>query len=81
LEANQAVSFFIKLKNFRDQTIVQPLILENGKTQEKMVIKGTSHYLSISRYPMGTNEEEWEEEISKRINIYNRQILFHSFPD
>jgi hypothetical protein len=74
LEANQqqAVSFFIKLENFRDAASVQPLILENGQTQEKLAIKGkTQHhdYLSISRYPLGTNEKEWIEEMRQQSYI------------
>jgi hypothetical protein len=68
LEANGAVSFFIKLLYFRDSDSVQSLTLENGQTQEKLVIKGANGIhdpvVSISRYPMGTNEKEWIDELN-----------------
>jgi hypothetical protein len=85
LEANQAVSFFVKLENFRDDddVSVQSLTLENGKTQEELVIKGQGHdYVTISRCPMGTkaNEEECEE-MSQHTNIHNRTIIFRPYPD
>jgi hypothetical protein len=77
LEANQAVSFFVNLKDFRDDANVQSLTLENGQTQEKLVIKGTTRrHVSISRFPMGTNEEEWIEEMNQRPNTDNRKIEF-----
>jgi hypothetical protein len=78
LEATHAVSFFIKLENFRDSASVQPLILENGQTQEKLAIKGKTEdhdYLSISRYPLGTNEKEWIEEIVQHEYVDNRTII------
>jgi hypothetical protein len=81
LEANQAVSFFIKLENFRDATTVQPLTLENGQTREKLVIKGKTQgqdYVSILRCPLGTNEEEWIEEM-QRPNSDNRKIIFDPY--
>jgi hypothetical protein len=78
LEINQqAVSFFVKLIAFRDEDNVQS-ILENVLTQEKLVInKGKTrvhNYVSISRYPNGTNEKKWNEEMSQRPNISNRKI-------
>jgi hypothetical protein len=81
LEASQAVSFLIYLKHFRDEVSVQSLTLENGHTQEKLVIRGTNEFLyepavSISRCPMGTNEEEWIQEMSQHTNRYNRIIEF-----
>jgi hypothetical protein len=79
LGANQAVSFFIKLRQFRDEDNVQTLILENDQRREKLVIKGKTRgleYVSILRYPMGTNEKEWIEEMSQRTNIDNRTIIF-----
>jgi hypothetical protein len=79
LEANQAVSFFIKLEGFCDDASVQSLTLENGQTQEKLVIKGVNGIfdpVTISRYPLGTNEEEWNEEMSEYPKIHNRQIIF-----
>jgi hypothetical protein len=82
LEATQAVSFFIRLDTFRDEDSLQSLTLENGKTQEKLVIKGKTgddKYMSISRCPMGTNEAEWIEEMNKGPSIYNRQIGFEEF--
>jgi hypothetical protein len=81
LEDNQAVSFFIKLTNFRDVVSVQSLTLENGKTQEKLVINGAIGFydpvVTISRYPAGTNEEEWIQEMSQRPDIDTRKIEFH----
>jgi hypothetical protein len=76
LEANQAVSFFIFLKHFRDVS-VQSLTLENGKTREKLVIKAKTQehdYVTISRYPMGINEEKWNEEMNQRPNTRRRKI-------
>jgi hypothetical protein len=78
LEANQqAVSFLVKLKAFRDEDNVQS-IMENGLTQEKLVINKEKtrvhNYVSISRYPIGTNEKKWNEEMSQRPNISNRKI-------
>jgi hypothetical protein len=81
----QAVSFFIKLEKFRDQTSVQSLTLENGQTQEKLVIKGANERydpVTILRCPMGANEEEWIEEISQNLNTdSNREIIFDPYPD
>jgi hypothetical protein len=79
LEANKAVSFFIKLEGFRDDASFQSL--ENGQTREKLVIKGKTlghDYVSISRYPIGTNEEEWSEEMNQRPNFDNRKIEFET---
>jgi hypothetical protein len=88
LDDNQAVSFFIKLEEFRNDVSVQSLTLENSQTQEKLVIKGRTQgheYVSISRYPMGTNEEEWAEEMqmSQRQypSIVNRRIEFITLDD
>jgi hypothetical protein len=78
LEASQAVSFFIKFKIFHDDANVQFLTLENGKTQEKLVIKRETEgydYVSISRYPMRTNEE-WIQEMSQHPNRNTRIIGF-----
>jgi hypothetical protein len=78
LEATQAVSFFVKLQNFR-VVHVQSLTLENSQTREKLVIKGATAFdgpAMISRYPMGTNEQVWIEEMSQRPNIDNRMITF-----
>jgi hypothetical protein len=75
--ANLAVSFSNKLGRFRDADNVQSLILENGQTREKLAIKGKTRgleYVSILRYPLGTNEEERIEEIRKHPNIDNRII-------
>jgi hypothetical protein len=79
LEANKAVSFFIELKNFRDAYSLQFSTLENGQTQEKLVIKGKTQHVSISRYPIGTNEEKWNEEMSQGPNIPNRKIEFYEY--
>jgi hypothetical protein len=80
LEANQAVSFFAKLEGFRDDASIQSLTLENGQTQEKLVIKRENkiydHVVTISRYPMGTNQEEWIQEMSQYPDFGNREIIF-----
>jgi hypothetical protein len=86
LEANQqAVSFFIKLEICGQASSVT---LENGQTREKLVIKGANtdyHPVTISRYPMEINEEEWEEEMSKHSKFdywqINRKIIFDPYPD
>jgi hypothetical protein len=68
---------------FRRQASIQSLTLENGQTQEKLVIKGTNdNYkpVTISRYPIGTNEEEWVEEMSQRPDTDNRKIEFDLYP-
>jgi hypothetical protein len=76
-KANQAVSFFVKLRQFNDDSNFQSLTLENGQTQEKMVIKRENdHIVTISRYPIGTNEEEWDHEMRQPPNIDNRKISF-----
>jgi hypothetical protein len=84
LEANQAVSYFILPTFFRDDDSVQSLTLENGKTREKLVIKGANEnsipVVTISRYPIGTNEKEWIEELSQHSNMDNRKIEFYPFP-
>jgi hypothetical protein len=80
LEANKAASFFIKLIAFRDAANVQSVTLENGQTREKLVIKGANgdyRPVTISRYPMGTNEEKVEE-ISQHTNRDNREIGFYA---
>jgi hypothetical protein len=79
LEANRAVSLFIKLLFFHDNDSVQSSTLENSKTREKLVIKReieSYDFVTISRYPIGTNEEEWEKEMSQCKNIHNRRIEF-----
>jgi ferritin-like protein len=85
LEANQAVSFFIKVEEFRDADSAQSLTLENDKTQEKLVIKikakyQSHNYVTISRYPMGTIEEEWMNEMNQHANIDIRKIEFDQNP-
>jgi hypothetical protein len=83
LEANQAVSFFIELEMFRGQASVQSLTLENSKTREKLVIEGVTrdfdHVVKISRYPMGTNEEELNKVMSQYPNTDNRKIEFDEY--
>jgi hypothetical protein len=65
LDANQAVSFFALIWN--PDANVQPLSLDNNKTQEKLVIKGAETYpelgdfVTISRYTGA--KEEWIKEI------------------
>jgi hypothetical protein len=83
LEANQAVSFFIKLINFRDDASVQSLTLENLQTQEKLVIKRANKsciHVTILRYPMGNNEKELVEEMNQLTAPDNRIIEFNAHP-
>jgi hypothetical protein len=58
----------------------QSQTLENSQTREKLVIKGATAVndpTTISRYPMGTNEQEWSGELSQSPNIdANRRIVF-----
>jgi hypothetical protein len=80
LEANQAVSFFIRLEMFYDALSVQSLTLKNGQTKEKFVIKEANKSndpVTIVRCPIGTNEEEWIEEMSQFSNIHTRKIEFY----
>jgi hypothetical protein len=88
LEAKQAVSFSIKLQySWYDEDNVQFQTLENGQTREKLVIKEGYGYfvpMTISRCPMGTNEEELIEEglleqMGEYPNIPNRQIIFSAY--
>jgi hypothetical protein len=80
LDANQAASFFIQLLSFRDDDSVQYQTLENDKTGEKLVIKKRStsrESVTISRCPIGTNEEEWEEMgVDSYQSILKRNIKF-----
>jgi hypothetical protein len=78
LEAKQAVCFFIQLENFCDATNVQSLTMENGITQEELVIKPANDnykFMTILRYPMGTTVE-WIEEMSHYHTIHKRRIEF-----
>jgi hypothetical protein len=80
LEANQAVSFLIYLKYFRDEASVQSLTLENGQTQEKLVIQGKTElhdhdYVTISRYPMGISEEEWIKVMCQHPTIHKHRSI------
>jgi hypothetical protein len=86
LKANQPVSFFIKLEYFRVLPLVESLTLENSQTQEQLVIKQETQRLgsgpvSISRYPMETNQEEWIKEMEQRPNTDNRKIEFSEYSD
>jgi hypothetical protein len=80
LEANQAISFFVKLQIACAAVIAQSQTLENSQTREKLVIKvatSVNDPTTISRYPMGTNEQEWIGELSQCPNIdANRRIVF-----
>jgi hypothetical protein len=82
LEANQAVSFFVKLIIFGATASVQSLTLENSQTREKLVIKEATriyNLATISRYQMGTNEEGWIEEMSQFPKMdANREIVFNT---
>jgi hypothetical protein len=44
--------------------------LDNGKTQEKLVITQERFGISISRYPIGANEK-WIEEMKKEFFMKN----------
>jgi hypothetical protein len=63
LEAKEtAISFFIQF-TFGDSPNVHSVTLDNGLTQEKLVITSEGG-ISIARHPIGTNEK-WIEEIDK----------------
>jgi hypothetical protein len=85
LEAKQAVSFFIQLLYFRDDAIVESLTLENGQTQEKLVLRGANEFydpvVSISRFPIKTNVDEWIKEMGQHPNFDNRIIQFGPDPE
>jgi hypothetical protein len=64
MKAKQAASFYIKIGGFDDmRKVMAPLSLQNIQTGEKMVI--TDVDLTISRFPIGTNEEEWHREMAQ----------------
>jgi hypothetical protein len=73
-KVNQAVSFFIKLENFYDADRILSVTLENSQTREKLVFKSKTGYVTISRYPMGTNRKEWKE-MCQHPN-HDRQVVF-----
>jgi hypothetical protein len=81
LEAKEtAVSFFVHLC-FRDTTNVQSVTLENGITQEKLVIRQEAFGMSISRHPIGATEK-WIEEMNKdfmlkTLNVKQRKIIIY----
>jgi hypothetical protein len=79
LEVNQtAISFFVYLY-FENATNVQSVTLENGKTQEKLVIRREAFGMSISRHPIGATEK-WIEEMNQYFmqkNEGRRKIIIY----
>jgi hypothetical protein len=59
LEAKKAVAFFIHIEYLvHVNSSVQSLTLDNGLTNEKLVIERKNLFnVTISRYPCGTSEE------------------------
>jgi hypothetical protein len=62
MASNVAISYFIDILfmagyfgNF------QPLLLENYRTNEKLMITRETYYLNISRYPIGSSTERIKE--------------------
>jgi hypothetical protein len=78
MDSSRAVSFFIYLHNFRDDSTVQSYCLDNTKTKERMVIKRTDpphQYVTITRHPMQANEQ-CVEEMSKDMDPeYESRII------
>jgi hypothetical protein len=84
LEAKEtAISLFVHFF-FRDTTNVQTVTLENGKTQEKLVLTREVFGMSISRHPVGVNEK-WIEKMNqyglmlklKSLNETDRKIIIY----
>jgi hypothetical protein len=72
MQAKQAASFYIKIVCFDDlREVLAPLSLQNIQTGEKLVItKIMGEHprdvnLTISRIPIGANEEEWHNEMAQ----------------
>jgi hypothetical protein len=73
MQAKQTASFYIKIVGFHDMfKVLAPLSLQNIKTGEKLVItkievddESEDFYVTISRFPIGTNEEEWHREMAQ----------------
>jgi hypothetical protein len=74
MHAKQAASFYIKIVGFDSydmRKVLAPLSLQNTQTGEKLVIKKIEvknrqdFDLIISRFPIGTNEEEWHREMAQ----------------
>jgi hypothetical protein len=59
LEAKKALTFFIHIKHLvHVNSSVQSLTLDNGQTNEKLVIERKNLFrVAISRYPIGASEE------------------------
>jgi hypothetical protein len=79
LQAKQAASFYIKIVEFDGtRELLAPISLNNSQTGEKLVItKIAREYtqgidLTISRFPIGTNAEEWHSGMAQHSNKPNR---------
>jgi hypothetical protein len=70
--AQQGVNYGVKLFWFEDVARIEACTLDNGQTNERLVIKGTRADLSISRYPIGSNEEWIEEMTGWGCNGFNK---------
>jgi hypothetical protein len=78
MQAKQAASFYIKIVSFdfNDmRKILAPLSLQNIQTGENLVItkiemeeESEDFDLTISRFPIGTNEEEWHREMAQYLD-------------
>jgi hypothetical protein len=73
MESTRTISFFIHLSALEEavsSSIVPPLSLDNGQTNERLVFQGAEDVVSlgrIARYPIGASEE-WIEQ--KMISKY-----------
>jgi hypothetical protein len=74
-----AISFFIYLYVRDSPNVHSSVILDNGKTQEKLVITQETFGMSISRHPIGANGKLMKEIKNKLQNasFKQRKIIIH----
>jgi hypothetical protein len=70
--AQQGVNYLVKLFWFQDAARIETCCtLDNSQTNERLVVKRTEADVSISRYPIGSNEEWLKEMTGWGSNILN----------
>jgi hypothetical protein len=76
LEAKKAITFFIHFKYLSHViSSVQSLTLENGQTNEKLLINMEDAFkVAISRYPIGSSQE-WIKVMREKM----REKLIHKY--
>jgi hypothetical protein len=76
LEAKKAVTFFIHFDYWFYSTSVQSLTLDNGQTNEKLVIERKDDFVVvISRYPIGSSQELIKRMAEKPTHKYRYIII------